>query len=142
MSTTPKNPAPRTVAPASAPEVGALKEALDAARGQLHALREKVRRHEALSQASAHATRLSKERDDALRALGEGLMRAVADGKLRIPPPLERLAAAVTEAEARREAHARKIDDLLAEGELAAARLREKNAPRPQTGLASRPKKR
>lgn len=133
--------------PASGPqaqeEVVALREALESARSQLYALRTKVQQHEALAQASAHANKLLKERDEALRALGEGVMRAIREGQLTLPPALERLAGGVKKAEERREAHARRIDDLLAEGEAAAQRLRtRKSAPPPQTPLASGPKRR
>jgi hypothetical protein len=124
------------------PDLEALQAALESSRTQLRSLRAQVQQHEALAQASAQATTLKRERDDALRALGEGVVRAVREGQLRLGGSLERLHAEVLQAEQRREAHSRRIDDLLAEGEAAAERLQKKSAPPRQTGLAPGPRRR
>jgi len=118
-----------------------IQQAFQAAQAQLAQLREQVRHTEELARLNSQGNYLQMEKDKALRALGEAVWRMVQKGKLELPSSLAPSMKAVEAAEQRAAAHASQITDILQEGEALAARLKGKNDGRPQTALASKPKK-
>lgn len=120
-----------------------IQQAFEAAQARLSQLREAVERNTELARAHGRATLLKDQKEQALRELGEAVWRQVQKGTLELPPGFGKALKAVRDAEQAAEAHAREITDILREGEEVAERLKVgKNAPKPQTVLASAAKKR
>ncbi|SES88739.1 hypothetical protein [Stigmatella erecta] len=118
-----------------------IQEAFRQAQDQLTHLREEVTRTSELARLNSQGNFLQMEKDKVLRELGEAVWRQVQKGKLELPPSLAPAVKAVQAAEQRAQVHAQEITDILQEGEAAAARLKGKNDTRPQTSLASKPKR-
>ena len=118
-----------------------IQQAFQAAQAQLAQLREQVSHTAELARLNSQGNYLQMEKEKALRELGEAVWRQVQKGKLELPASLAPALKAVEAAEQKAAAHASEITDILQEGEARAARLKGKNDSRPQTPLASRPKK-
>ena len=120
-----------------------INEAFKAAQGRLAELREAVERNTDLARANAKATVLRDQKDRALKELGELVWRNLQKGKLELPAGFAAALKAVEAAEQAAEAHARELTDILQEGAEVAERLKVgKNAPKPQTVLATGGKRR
>ncbi|WP_257449540.1 hypothetical protein [Archangium lipolyticum] len=117
-----------------------LQEAFQSAQSQMAELREQVEKHSELARAKTQSDFIQKEKDRALRQLGESVFKQVQKGKLQLPEGFGPLLKAVEHAQKKAEAHAREISDLLKEGEEAAQRLNEKKAGPTNSGVASRKK--
>jgi uncharacterized protein (DUF2267 family) len=118
-----------------------IQQAFQTAQAQLAQLREAVTHTEELARLNSRGNSLQMEKDKALRDLGEAVWRQVQKGKLELPSSLAPVVKAVEAAEQRAAVNASQITDILAEGELVAARLKGKNDGKAQTPLAPKPKK-
>lgn len=121
--------------------VAQINQAWEQARDQLEQLKKEVLRTSEMAQASLQAKFLARDRDKALRDLGEAVWNHMKKGKLQLPPALTGAVKAMLEAEKKSEAQAREINDLLKEGEEAADRLKSKKDPR-NSVVAGKGKKR
>ncbi|MHB8873754.1 MAG: hypothetical protein ACYC8T_08720 [Myxococcaceae bacterium] len=110
-------------------------QAWENAQEQLAELREQVTRTTELAMAKTQSTFLERDKDRALRNLGEAVWSQVQKGKLALPASLREVARAMEEVQKKIEAEQRDIADLLREGEEAVAR-------RTKSALAARAKKR
>lgn len=118
-----------------------IQQAFQTAQAQLAQLREAVTHTEELARLNSRGNSLQMAKDKALRDLGEAVWRQVQKGKLELPSTLAQVVKAVEAAEQQHAANAAEITDILAEGELVAARLKGKNDGKAQTSLAPKPKK-
>lgn len=117
-------------------------QAWDQAKAQFQQLRVQVDRAEKMAKAKAEATFIGRERDQALRDLGEAIWIAIQKGQLEAPPGVARSLRAVQAAEDKQRKQAASIQDILQEGEEAAKRLKKPTAQGRNSSLASRTKKR
>jgi hypothetical protein len=118
-----------------------IQESFQSAQEQMARLRQQVERHAELAQAKTQADFLQKEKDRALRELGEAVWRLVRKGRLELPSSLAPELKALELVEQKAEAQSRELGDLLQEGEETAQRLKEKNAGRVNSGVAPRGRK-
>lgn len=118
-----------------------IQQAFQTAQAQLAQLREAVTHTEELARLNSRGNSLQMAKDKALRDLGEAVWRQVQKGKLELPSTLAQVVKAVEAAEQQHAANTAEITDILAEGELVAARLKGKNDGKAQTSLAPKPKK-
>ncbi len=118
-----------------------IQEAFQAAQAQMAQLRQQVEKHAELARAKTQNDFAQKEKERALRELGEAVFKQVQKGKLELSSAFAPLLKAVEQAQQKVEAQAREISDLLQEGEEAAQRLQQKNTGRTHSGVASRTKK-
>jgi chromosome segregation ATPase len=118
-----------------------LQEAFQSAQSQMAQLRQQVEKHAELARAKTQNDFIQKEKERALRELGEAVFKQVQKGKLELPSTFAPLLKAIEQAQHKAEAQAREIGDLLQEGEEAAQRLKQKNAGGTHSGVASRTKK-
>ena len=116
-------------------------QAWDQAKQQFAQLRAEVERNSKLVQAKQESTFVGRERDQALRDLGEAVWLFVQRGKLQVPAQLNAMVKAVEVVEARQKAQQASIADLLKEGSEAADRLKDKRPVR-KSPLAVATKKR
>ena len=115
--------------------------AWETAKLQLAELREAVERNAKLTATKVTHDGARREKDVALRELGEAVWDQVKRGKLVLPGTLAKAQKAVEEVERKLEAQASEISALLEEGDEAATRLRGKAASTNKS-LASGAKKR
>jgi hypothetical protein len=101
-------------------------EAFQTAHAQMAQLRKAVERHAELARAKTQSDFIQKEKERALRELGEAVWRQVQKGRLELPATLASSLKAVQLAEQKAEAQAREISDLLLEGEETAQRMKGK----------------
>ena len=118
-----------------------INHAWEQAQEQLEKLKLEVLRTSQMAQASLQAKFLGRDRDRAFRDLGEAVWIHMRKGKLQLPPALTAPVKAVLEVEKKLESQSREINDLLKEGEEAAARMKAKKAPR-NSVVAGKGKKR
>jgi chromosome segregation ATPase len=118
-----------------------IQQAFENAQSQMAQLRQQVEKHAELARAKTQHEFIQKEKERALRELGEAVLNQVRKGRLELPSTLAPLVKAVEQAEKKEEAQTREISDLLQEGEEAAQRLKEKNARGAHSGVAPRTKK-
>ena len=118
-----------------------IQEAFQSAQARMAQLRQQVAKHAELVQAKTRNDLVQKEKERALRELGEAVFKQVRKGRLELPATFAPLVDAVEQAQKKAEAQAWEIGDLLREGEEAAQRLKEKNAAGTNSGVASRMKK-
>ena len=116
-------------------------KAWEQAKQQFQQLRVEVDRAAKLAQAKAEQTYVGREKDQALRDLGEAVWSAVQKGRVQLPAGLAPLVKAIEVVEARQRAQAASIADLLKEGEEHADRLKGKRPVR-NSPVAAKPKKR
>lgn len=117
-------------------------QAWEQAKAQFQQLRVQVDRAEKMAKAKAEATFLGRERDHALRDLGEAVWLAIQKGQLTAPAGCARSLKAVQAAEEKQKQQAASISDILQEGEEAARRLKKPVTGTRNSPLASRTKKR
>lgn len=117
-------------------------QAWEEAKAQFQELRVQVDRAERMARAKAEATFAGRERDQALRDLGEAVLVAVQRGQLSLPSTLTRALRAAGAADEMQKQQAASIADILQEGEEAARRLKKPTAVGRNSPLASRTKKR
>jgi hypothetical protein len=117
-------------------------QAWDQAKAQFQQLRVQVDRAEKMAKAKAEATFVGRERDHALRDLGEAVWVAIQKGQLQPPAGVARSLRAVQAAEDKQRQQAASIQDILQEGEEAAKRLKKPTAQGRNSSLAPRTKKR
>jgi hypothetical protein len=118
-----------------------IQQAFQNAQSQMAQLRQQVEKHAELARAKTQHEFIQKEKERALRELGEAVLNQVRKGRLELPSSLASLVKAVEQAEKKEEAQVREITDLLQEGEEAAQRLKEKKAGGAHSGVAPRTKK-
>ena len=118
-----------------------IQQAFQSAQSQMTQLRQQVEKHAELARAKTQHDFIQKEKERALRELGEAVVSQVRKGRLELPSALAPLLKAVEQAEKKAEAQAREITDLLQEGEETAQRLKEKKAGAGHSGVAPRTKK-
>ncbi|KFA93125.1 hypothetical protein [Archangium violaceum] len=118
-----------------------IQEAFQSAQSQMTQLRQQVEKHAELARAKTQNDFIQKEKERALRELGEAVFKQVQKGKLELSSTFAPLLKAVEQAQQKAEAQAREISDLLQEGEETAQRLKQKNAGGANSGVASRTKK-
>lgn len=102
-------------------------EAWEHAQDQLADLREQVKRTTDLAMAKTQSNFLERDRDKALRNLGEAVWVQVQKGKLQLPPGFRDIAKAMEDVQKKIAVEQAEIADLLKEGEEAVAR-RARNA--------------
>ena len=110
-------------------------QAWDNAQEQLAELREQVKRTTELAMAKTQSNFLERDKDKALRNLGEAVWTQVQKGRLSLPASLKDVVKAMEEVQKKIDAEQREIVDLIREGEEAAAR-------RAKAALAAKAKKR
>ena len=110
-------------------------QAWENAQEQLAELRAQVERTTELAMAKTQSNFLERDKDRALRNLGEAVWNQVQKGKLALPAALREVTRAMEEVQKKIDAEQREIADLLREGEEAVAR-------RAKSLLAARTKKR
>ncbi len=118
-----------------------IQEAFQSAQSQMAQLRQQVEKHAELARAKTQNDFIQKEKERALRELGEAVFKQVQKGKLELPATFAPLLKAIEQAQHKAEAQAREIGDLLQEGEETAQRLKQKSAGGANSGVASRTKK-
>lgn len=99
--------------------------AWDDARDQMEKLKKEVQRAHDMANATLQAKFLNREKDIALRDFGEAVWNQMMKGKLQLPPSLTGAVKAMLEVEKRLQSHTAHINDLLAEGEEAAERMKK-----------------
>jgi len=119
--------------------INQLKAAWELAQEQMEQLRREVLRANEMAAVALQSKFLNREKDQAFRDFGEAVWSQMKKGKLQLPPSLTQQVKAMLDMEKRLEAQASQINDLLAEGEEAANRLRKKT---PTSQVTSRGKKR
>ena len=102
-------------------------EAWEHAQEQLSDLREQVKRTTELAMAKTQSNFLERDRDRALRNLGEAVWVQVQKGKLALPAALRDVTKAMEDVQKKIAVEQAEIADLLKEGEEAVAR-RARNA--------------
>jgi hypothetical protein len=108
------------------PQQDILKQINDAwneAKAQLAQLRAAVERTSELALAKMESNLLARDRDRALRDLGEAVWAQVKAGKVSLPPTLSTATKAMQEVEKKAEAQNREINSLIMEGGEAMDRL-------------------
>ncbi len=128
-------------APKQSETLRQIQEAFQSAQSQMAQLRQQVEKHAELARAKTQHDFIQKEKERALRELGEAVFKQVQKGKLGLSSTFAPLLKAVEQAHQKAEAQAREIGDLLQEGEETAQRLKQKNAGGANSGVASRTKK-
>lgn len=118
-----------------------IQQAFQSAQSQMTQLRQQVEKHAELARAKTQHDFIQKEKERALRELGEAVLSQVRKGRLELPSSLAPLLKAVEQVEKKAEAQIREITDLLQEGEETAQRLKEKKAGGAHSGVAPRTKK-
>lgn len=117
-------------------------QAWEQAKAQFQQLRVQVDRAEKMAKAKADATFVGRERDHALRDLGEAVWAAIQKGQFSPPAGFARSLKAVQAADEKQKQQAASISDILQEGEEAAKRLKKPTTGSRNSPLASRTKKR
>jgi hypothetical protein len=102
-------------------------EAWEHAQDQLADLREQVQRTTELAMAKTQSNFLERDRDKALRNLGEAIWVQVQKGKLTLPSSMRDIGKAMEDVQKKIAVEQAEIADLLKEGEEAVAR-RARNA--------------
>ncbi|MCY1078332.1 hypothetical protein [Archangium lansingense] len=118
-----------------------IQEAFQSAQSQMTQLRQQVEKHAELAKAKTQSDFIQKEKERALRELGEAVFKQVQKGKLELSSSFAPLLKAIEQVQQKADAQAREISDLLQEGEEAAQRLKQKNAGGTNSGVAPRTKK-
>lgn len=118
-----------------------ISETFQAAQTRMAELRAAVQRNTDLAQIQSTSAFIQRERDRALRNLGEAVWKEIQEGRLAVPPGVSQAAEALKNVDSKAENHRREIADLLREGEETAARIQGKNKG-PHSSMASRMKKR
>jgi septation ring formation regulator EzrA len=116
-------------------------QAWEQAKEQFAQLRAEVEKNAKMAMAKQESTFVRRERDQALRDLGEAVWVMVQRGKVALPQQLTAMVKAVEVVEARQKAQQASIADLLKEGSEAADRLKDKRPIR-KSPVAAVPKKR
>jgi len=118
-----------------------ISESFQAAQTRMAELRQAVQRNSDLSQIQSTSAFIMRERDRALRNLGEAVWKEVEAGRLALPESLAESLDAVRRVDAKVEGHRKEIADILDEGAQTAERLQGKNRGS-QSSLAPGAKKR
>lgn len=118
-----------------------IQEAFQSAQSQMTQLRQQVEKHAELARAKTQNDFIQKEKERALRELGEAVFKQVRKGRLELPATFAPLLEAIEQAQQKADAQAREINDLLLEGQETAQRLKQKNTGGSNSGVASRTKK-
>ena len=126
----------------AAPTLQSLADEWERAQVKFRELREAVEHASRLAELTAQRETLMKERDVALKSLGEAFWNLIQTKELPAPRALGTRLRALEDLERRRSAQAAEISALLAEGEEAAVRKQQKKAQPVQSPLARPPKKR
>lgn len=113
--------------------------AWETAKAQLDELKAAVERNTQVAQIKLESTFLGRERDVALRDLGEAVYAQVQKGKLQLPPAVSAALKAVQDVEKRLEDQAGEISAILQEGNEVADRLGKGNNAK---SVAAKAKKR
>jgi hypothetical protein len=129
------------------PQQDILKQINDAwneAKAQLAQLRAAVERTSDLAQAKMESNILTRDRDKALRDLGEAVWALVKAGKMALPQAVSAATKAMQEVERKAEAQNREINSLIMEGGEAVDRLKAARTTTKshRTAVASKGKKR
>ncbi len=104
-----------------------LQLAWEQSKEQMERLKKEVQKANEMAQASIQAKFAKREKDEALRDFGEAVWAHMKKGKLQMPPALSGAVKAMLEAEKKLEAQTSQINDLLAEGQEAAERMKKKS---------------
>ena len=128
------------------PQQDILKQINDAwneAKAQLAQLRAQVERTQELANAKMESNFLGRDRDKALRDLGEAVWAQVKAGKMSLPQAVSAATQAMQEVEKKAEAKNREINSLIMEGGEAVDRLKARTTTKShRTAVVSKGKKR
>ena len=117
-----------------------IQAAFDAAQGQVVDLRRQVEHMASLAQAKVLQNTLERDLDRAFRDLGEAVWAQVSKGKLKLPSTFGSVMKALEAVTRKIQEQNESINDLLAEGNEIAARLRKSSDAK--SAVASQNKKR
>jgi hypothetical protein len=117
-----------------------IQAAWEAAQGQVTDLRKQVEHMASLAQAKVAQNLLERDLDRAFRDLGEAVWAQVSKGKLQLPPSFGIVMKALEKVTSKIQEQNASINDLLAEGNEIANRLKKTAAVK--TAVASTNKKR
>ena len=120
-----------------------INDAWNEAKAQLAQLRAQVERTQELANAKMESNFLGRDRDKALRDLGEAVWAQVKAGKMTLPQAVSAATKAMQEVEKKAEAKNREINSLIMEGGEAVDRLKARTTTKShRTAVVSRGKKR
>ncbi len=117
-----------------------IQAAWEAAQGQVTDLRKQVEHMASLAQAKVAQNMLERDLDRAFRDLGEAVWAQVSKGKLQLPSAFSSVMKALENVTKKIQEQNASINDLLAEGNEIANRLKKSAATK--SAVASQPKKR
>ena len=117
-----------------------IQAAWEAAQGQVTDLRKQVEHMASLAQAKVAQNMLERDLDRAFRDLGEAVWAQVSKGKLQLPSAFSSVMKALETVTKKIQEQNASINDLLAEGNEIANRL--KKSASTKSAVASQPKKR
>ncbi|MBS1148822.1 MAG: hypothetical protein H6Q89_520 [Myxococcaceae bacterium] len=117
-----------------------IQAAWEAAQGQVTDLRKQVEHMASLAQAKVAQNMLERDLDRAFRDLGEAVWAQVSKGKLQLPPAFSAVMKALENVTRKIQEQNASINDLLAEGNEIANRLKKTAAVK--SAVASQNKKR
>lgn len=120
-----------------------INDAWNEAKAQLAQLRAAVERTSELANAKMESNLLGRDRDKALRDLGEAVWAQVKAGKMTLPQAVSAATKAMQEFEKKAEAKNREINSLIMEGGEAVDRLKARTTTKShRTAVVSKGKKR